>query len=356
MVSTPQRFLGSLLQAAERSVLPDPFIRWGIRNLLRQRLRGLHDLAQDDPQGYTARFVEQLNHYRIAEDTDLANEQHYQLPATFFEAILGPRLKYSACYWDQKNSTLSEAETAMLRLTCQRAEVEDGMKIMDLGCGWGSLSLWLAEHYPRAHITAVSNSREQGRFILQRSKALGIANLRFLRHDVNDLALNERFDRILSVEMFEHVRNYPQLFSRLKEHLPATGKLFVHIFSHRQYPYFFETEGKDNWMGRYFFSGGTMPSRDLFQHCQNEFHIEKQWELNGLHYTRTLEAWLKRLDEKKREIQKSFSKVYGLKAASLWLQRWRIFLMACAELFAFKGGHEWGVSHYRLRKNGTSHL
>ena len=236
----------------------------------------------------------------------------------------------------------------MLALTCERAELGFDQDILELGCGWGSLTLWMAEFYPDSRIVAVSNSHSQRAFIEAQCQARGFANVQVMTADMNDFATDRRFDRVASVEMFEHMRNYPELLRRIQGWLKPGGKLFVHIFTHRQFAYPFETAGEDDWMGRYFFTGGLMPSRDLLPRFQEHLRLEEQWSLNGRHYQRTLEAWLRRQDQQRDTILPLFRETYGPDQAQRWFQRWRVFFMACAELFGYRQGEEWGVSHYRF--------
>jgi len=328
----------------ERGFAPDNLVRLGIRRLLAQRLQiEQQQLAQRQS------FIQMLANDPIALHTDKANEQHYEVPAEFFQLIMGRHLKYSACYWPEGVETLDQAEAAMLALSCERARLQDGQAILELGCGWGSLSLWMAEHYPNARIVAVSNSQLQREFIQARCAERGLGNLSVITADMNDFSIDQRFDRVVSVEMFEHMRNYPLLLARIAGWLRPGAELFVHVFSHRDYTYPFETEGEDNWMGRYFFTGGLMPSRALLTQFQNDLSLAEQCHFNGQHYQRTCEAWLRNQDRHKAEIMALFQATYGPEAAR-WFQRWRVFFMACAELFAYKGGEEWGVSHYRFTR------
>jgi cyclopropane-fatty-acyl-phospholipid synthase len=334
---------------AERGLVPDFLIRSGIRRLLRRRLAGEQAAGKDttlDP------FFADLRQRPIAEETDKANEQHYELPAAYFTRVLGPRLKYSSGYWESRSSTLAESEDAMLRLSCERAQLEDGQQILELGCGWGSLSLWMASHYPNANITAVSNSNSQRAFILERAQQQGLDNLSVVTCDMNGFQPQQRFDRVVSVEMFEHMKNYAALLQRIHDWLQPGGKLFVHIFTHRLYAYHFDDAGDANdWMARYFFSGGTMPSDDLLLHFQDHLRIDGHWRVNGTHYSRTLEAWLRLQDAAQGDILPLFTEVYGDAAsARIWIHRWRLFYLACSELFRFRGGNEWLVSHYRFTK------
>jgi cyclopropane-fatty-acyl-phospholipid synthase len=333
----------NLINLAETGFLPDAIIRIGIRRLLRARMR-----EKDDGAGLSA-FADSLRDGPLAVATQSANEQHYEVPAEFFQHVLGPRLKYSGCYFLEDQSTLAAAEEEMLRQTCDRAEICDGMSILELGCGWGSLTLWIAQQYPNCTVTAVSNSNSQREFIESRAKEEDLLNIRVITADMRNFATNDRFDRIVSVEMFEHMRNYELLFKRVASWLKPCGKAFVHIFCHRERPYLFETAGAANWMGRHFFTGGMMPSEDLFGQFKDDLLIEQQWRVNGLHYWRTCEAWLNNLDQHRAAILARFERDLSSSQSKINLQRWRMFFMACAELFRFRDGNEWFVAQYRLR-------
>lgn len=341
----------SLIDLCERGLVPDALTRLGIRRLCAQRLREEHD---GDAVAAWTRFRELLDGLRqspLAIETEAANRQHYEVPARFFELCLGKRLKYSSCYYPTGRETLDQAEEAMLALYGERAELADGMRILELGCGWGSLTLWMAERFPNARILGVSNSASQREHILSQCAKRGLNNVEILTRDVNVLDLGERrFDRVVSVEMFEHVRNYRVLFERISGWLDPGGKLFCHIFCHRELMYPFETEGEDNWMGRYFFTGGLMPAADTFLHFQEHLRLEEQWRLSGTHYERTSNHWLENQDRHADEVLRLFEGVYGKAEAKVWAQRWRMFWMACAELFGYAGGNEWLVAHYRFQK------
>ena len=334
----------------ERGYIPDWLIRIGIRRLLAERLRAEDPGDDQAREAALARLEAELRASPIALHTQSANEQHYELPAGFFQKALGPRLKYSSCWWPEEVKDLETAEAAMLALSCERAELSFAQDILELGCGWGSLTLWMAEFYPDSRIVAVSNSNSQREFIEARCRERAFANVQVITADMNDFATDRRFDRVVSVEMFEHMRNYQELMGRIHGWLKPGGKLFVHIFTHRRLAYPFETEGEDNWMGRYFFTGGLMPSRDLLPRFQEDLKLEEQWHLNGRHYQRTLEAWLVNQDQHRAELLALFRDTYGPAEAERWLQRWRVFFMACAELFGYRGGEEWGVSHYRFAR------
>jgi cyclopropane-fatty-acyl-phospholipid synthase len=339
-----------LIGWAERGFLPDAAIRFGIRRLCAQRLR---EECAGDAVAVAQRVqlrIDELRAAPVAIHTDAANAQHYELPAKFFELCLGKRLKYSSCYFETGNETLDEAENAMLSLYCERAQLSYSQSILELGCGWGSLTLWMAERFPNSRITAVSNSRSQREFIEGQCRARGFSNVRVITHDVNSLELEPaQFDRAVSIEMFEHMRNYETLLGRIARWLRPGGKLFVHIFCHRELLYPFETQGDDNWMGRYFFTGGLMPSADTLLWFQDDLRIERQWRLSGTHYQRTANAWLANQDAHRDDVMRVLVDAYG-DEANVWNQRWRMFWMACAELFGYRGGNEWMVAHYRFSR------
>ena len=341
-----------IIRACERGLVPDALVRAGMRMLIRRRLIDEH--ANDDALRTQAseRFVKELRASPIAIDTQAANAQHYELPDAFFEAHLGPRLKYSCAFYLRGDETLAQAELAMLELYAGRAQLKDGQHILDLGCGWGSLALWMAGRYPRARIVALSNSHGQRAFIEARAKRQGLGNLRVVTGDIVDFDFargEARFDRILSVEMFEHMKNYGLLLAKIARWLADDGRLFVHLFAHKKLAYHFASHDAGDWMSRYFFTGGTMPSASLLLHFQDDLRVARQWWMNGSHYARTAAQWLASLDAARPRVMPMLHGVYG-DADAIWFQRWRMFYMAVAELFGYARGDEWGVAHYLFEK------
>ena len=334
----------------ESGLVPDAVIRAGIRRLLESKRKEIHSGDEEFAASSMNAFVAMMNGSPVAHVPDLANEQHYEVPADFFAHVMGDHLKYSCCYWPQDVDDLSEAETAALELTVQRAGITDGMRVLDLGCGWGSLSLWIAEHYPNASIMSVSNSTSQRDFILESAEKRSIKNIEVMTCDMNDFATDKRFDRVVSIEMFEHMRNYGELFRRIDSWLLPEGRFFMHIFCHRSTPYEYIDKGPSDWMSRHFFSGGIMPSADLPLRFAGNLCVEKRWHWNGQHYAKTCNAWLEKMDSSEEQIKPVLVECYGEADASLWWQRWRIFFMACAELFDYDEGHEWYVGHYLFSK------
>ncbi|BDC50284.1 cyclopropane-fatty-acyl-phospholipid synthase [Bryobacterales bacterium F-183] len=336
-----------LISWMERGLLPDGLIRLGIRRLCKARLE---ELRAGGPKAQEA-FIASLHETPVvALETDAANRQHYEVPAEFFVKALGPHRKYSSAIWEPGTETLEQAEAAMLALTCQRADLQDGQDILELGCGWGSLSLWMAEHYPNSRILGVSNSASQKKFIDGERVRRGLHNLEIVTADMNVFTTDRRFDRVVSVEMFEHMRNYTELLRRIATFGKADAKMFIHVFSHREYCYPFEDRGASDWMARHFFTGGLMPSASLLLNFQEHWKIQQQWDLSGVHYQKTSEAWLREMDRNRSEILDLFANVYGQENAHRWFVRWRVFFMACAELFGYDEGREWGVSHYLFQK------
>jgi len=336
----------------EKDLLPDFIIRSGIRKLLAQRLKDENKGNPETQQAHFIKLVEELKNSPIAINTADANAQHYELPADFFQLVLGKHLKYSSGYWKAGVNSMEQSEMDMLEITCERAELKDGQNILELGCGWGSLSLFMANKFPNSKITSVSNSHSQKIFIDNQAQQRNIKNLIILTSDMNVFQIEEKFDRVVSVEMFEHMRNYELLMSKVANFLNKNGKLFVHIFTHKDYAYKFEVLDESDWMSKYFFTGGIMPSDHLLLYFQKQLKIEQHWRVSGEHYEKTSNAWLKNMDSHKQKIMEIMEQVYGKKDALKWWSYWRIFFMSCAELWGYKGGKEWMVSHYLFQKVG----
>jgi cyclopropane-fatty-acyl-phospholipid synthase len=338
------------LEMTEKGMLPDAVVRAGIRRLLRQRL---DEIAAGDLEQVAEReqaFVAMMRTGPVAEVPELANEQHYEVPAAFFETVLGNQRKYSSAFWPDGVTDLDQAEEEALSLTCQHAGLENGQRILELGCGWGSLTLYMARHYPDSEITAVSNSASQAAFIGAQLENEGLRNVSIITADMNDFKAAGSYDRIVSVEMFEHMRNWERLLQCIRGWLKPDGLFFMHIFVHRETPYLFEDKGPGDWMSRHFFSGGMMPSVNLPLRCQEDLLLEQRWFWPGQHYERTCNAWLQKMDLNRAALWPLFEETYGKDFAGIWWQRWRMFFMACAELFGYRDGQEWFVAHYRFKR------
>jgi cyclopropane-fatty-acyl-phospholipid synthase len=343
------------IKLAEKSLLPDCIIRLGIRNLCEKRLleisAGNCELGCKVEQA----FISAMNIAPIALLPELANAQHYELPTKFFELCLGKHRKYSSCFWTQDTKDLDEAEANALKISCEHAELQDGQHILELGCGWGSLTLWMASHYPNSKIIAVSNSNSQREFITAIAEKRGLKNITVITCDINNFSpslfsINNTFDRVVSIEMFEHMRNHKLLFEKVHDWLLPGGKFFMHIFVHRSTPYAFEVQDEDDWMSQFFFSGGMMPSDDLPLYFQEKLKLTNRWRWDGTHYEKTANAWLANMDKHESSIMPILAETYGADEVQKWRNRWRIFYMACAELFGYKNGQEWWVSHYQFER------
>jgi cyclopropane-fatty-acyl-phospholipid synthase len=337
--------ISTVIEAAEKVPLPDVMIRAGIEVLC---ARSALKLADGNAESDRA-FARDMAMHAIAEDTDAANAQHYEVPAAFFAKILGPNRKYSSCFYKNIDSTLKEAEEESLRQTVERAGLADGQSVLELGCGWGSLSLWMARQFPKSNITAVSNSQSQRQYIEGEAVARGLHNLTVMTADMNVFEPSKTFDRIVSVEMFEHMMNWRRLLMRVHGWLKPDGRLFMHIFTHRTGAYLFDRADKEDWIAQHFFTGGVMPSHGLIRQYSDLFQVEKEWRWSGMHYKRTALDWLENFDNSRHAIEKILAPVYGDDTV-LWMRRWRWFFLATAGLFGYADGMEWGVSHYLMKR------
>lgn len=335
----------------EQNKLPDFILRIGVRNLLKQRL---NDEIAGDAEVQQQRFndlLEELRNSPIAINTADANQQHYEVPTEFYQYCLGKHLKYSSGYWRPGVTDIDTSEEDMLELTCQRADLQNGQDVLELGCGWGSLSLFMSAKYPESRFTVVSNSTTQKIYIDQTAKDRNITNLTVITADMNTFQILQQFDRVVSVEMFEHMRNYKLLLNKVAGFLKDSGKLFVHIFTHETLAYKFEVKDETDWMSKYFFTGGIMPSNHLLTYFNDDLTIDKLWVVNGMNYSKTSEAWLSNMDKHEKEIMPLFEQTYGKDQAVKWWVYWRLFYIACAELFGYRNGNEWMVCHYLFKKN-----
>lgn len=345
--------MGLAIKLAESGSLPDSVVRQGIKQLVKKRLEEISAGNCEVSAKSMFDFVTQMNASPIAPVPELANAQHYEVPAEFFHYCLGEHRKYSSCFWMRDTQTLDEAEALALTQTCDHADLQDGQHILEIGCGWGSLSLWMAAHYPKAQITGVSNSNSQREYIMHTAKSRGLTNLTIITADMNVFEAPGKYDRVVSVEMFEHMRNYQVLYGKVAGWLNAGGKFFKHIFVHRNTPYAFEVQADDDWMSQFFFSGGMMPSDDLPLYFQDDLKLIQRWRWDGTHYEKTANAWLENMDKNAKAITPIFAATYGDKEVEMWRNRWRMFYMACAELFGYNNGQEWWVSHYLFEKRSS---
>lgn len=334
----------------ENNKVPDFLIRKGIRNLLQQRLNEEKKATPDLQQAHLMELISELKASPIAINTAAANEQHYEVPTAFYQYCLGPHLKYSSGYWKDGVADIETSEHDMLEITCERADLQPNQNVLELGCGWGSLSLFMSAKFPSSTFTVVSNSRTQKEYIDQTAKERGISNLTVITMDMNVFDVDDTFDRVVSVEMFEHMRNYELLMRKVASKLKPDGKLFVHIFTHKEFAYKFEVKDESDWMSKYFFTGGIMPSDDLLFYFNDDLKVANHWHVSGTHYQKTSEAWLERMDANKASIMPLFEATYGKDQAVKWWVFWRIFYMSCAELWGFNKGEEWIVSHYLFAK------
>ncbi len=338
------------LKLAEKGYLSDALIRKGIQRLCKSRLEEISEQDCEQAQSSLVQFVQVMAQAEIAPLPEKANAQHYEVPANFYQYCLGRNRKYSSCFWLPDTRTLDEAEQLALTQTCAHAQLQDGQHILELGCGWGSLTLWMASHYPQAQITGVSNSASQLEYIMSQAKARGLSNIHIITADMNVFDTEQTYDRIVSVEMFEHMRNYQVLYGKVARWLKPGGLFFKHIFVHRYTPYAFDVKAEDDWMSQYFFSGGMMPSDDLPLYFQDDLKLVDKWRWDGTHYEKTANAWLQLMDQNHQALTPVLASIYGQADAEMWRQRWRIFFMACAELFGYNHGQTWWVSHYLFAK------
>ena len=347
--------LKQALLLAEKGLFPDSLIRFGIRQLLKKRLDEISDQDSEKSQDLKSTFLQSMDQSPIALVPHLANKQHYEVPSSFFDFCLGKYKKYSSCYWDRNTNHLDDAEFNALNISAEHADLKNGQTILELGCGWGSLTLFMAKKYPKSRIFAVSNSNSQRVFIETEAKKRRLNNIHVITCDMNrfqpkNFKIPKVFDRIVSIEMFEHMRNHRKLYRMLHDWLKPGGKFFMHIFVHQHNPYPFEVKDKDDWMSKFFFSGGMMPSDDLPLHFQEHLKLNQKWCWDGTHYEKTANAWLDNMDQKKSHIYPILKKTYGNQHATQWFNRWRIFYMACAELFGYRHGQEWWVAHYQFER------
>lgn len=333
----------------EQDLLPDPVIRFGIRGLLKEKLKKENAGGVEAAQKRMVEVINEMNRSPIAVNTTEANAQHYEVPTEFFQLVMGTYMKYSCGYWKTGVVDFDQSEWDMLDLATNRADLKDGQTVLELGCGWGSMTLFMARRFPNSRIVGVSNSATQKKYIDEQARISGLKNVNIITADMNDFQTENRFDRVVSIEMFEHMRNYQKLLKNIAGWLNPDGKLFIHIFTHRKFAYFYRIDEGFDWMARYFFSGGIMPSDDLLYHFQDDFVIKDHWQVFGTHYQKTAEGWLKNMDRNKKAVLPILKATYGKDYRKWWVY-WRVFFMSCAELWGYDNGLEWIVSHYLLTK------
>jgi cyclopropane-fatty-acyl-phospholipid synthase len=344
----------TIYKILETDCVPEPLIRVGIQKMLSDKLSELHVDDLKTRQHREESFARDLRTRPVAIKTDAANEQHYEVPTEFFKYVLGPHMKYSCALWNDGDDSLRVAEENMLKLTCQRARITNGDTILELGCGWGSLSLWMAEHYPKSQITAVSNSATQKLYIDDQARQRSLKNLTVVTANMIDFQFDEKVDRVVSVEMFEHLKNYAEMFKRIDSWLKPNGLFFMHIFTHKFYPYHYENLDGSDWLTEHFFEGGMMPSNNLPTHFQDDLICEEQWEVSGVHYQKTAEEWLVNMKNNRAQIEPILARTYGEGEVRKWWVYWKLFFLACAELWGYKDGTEWMVCHYLFRKRQSN--
>nr|AJD20225.1 coclaurine N-methyltransferase [Podophyllum peltatum] len=338
------------LQMLEANLLPDFLLRRAARMLLSMRLRVSYKPTAAEQLLDLMEFAHSLKEFPISIHQDEANSQHYEVPAEFYKLVLGKHLKYSSSYFSKPTSRLDESEQAMLELYCERAQLVDGQKVLDLGCGWGSFSLYAAKKFPQSRITGLSNSNTQKDFIEEECRKQGITNVNIITSDINVFEAGTTYDRIVSIEMFEHMKNYKELLKKISSWMKPDALLFVHIFVHKVFAYHFQDSGDDDWMARSFFTGGTMPADGLLLYFQDDLSILNHWRVSGNHYSRTSEEWLKNMDRNLEPIKIIFAKTYGENEIRKWIAYWRTFFLAVSELFGYNNGEEWMVSHYLFKR------
>ena len=347
-----EQLTAAVIDLMEKGRVPEFVTRAGIRKLCFQRLRNLENRGCEQTQEAEQRLFEDSIQGPVAHVPEKANEQHYEVPAKFYDLVLGQHRKYSSCYWDPSTDSLDKAEHQSLQMTCDNAGLVNGQRLLELGCGWGALSLFVLNHYPDCEVTAVSNSASQREYIYDRAEEAGVASrLTVITKDMNDFTIDQKFDRIISLEMFEHMRNYRLLLKRCSDWLTPEGALLVHVFCHRHFCYPFEEQGAANWMGRYFFSGGLMPSDQWFYRFNEDLRVTRQWRWNGTHYAKTADAWLENMAKNREALLPILAEIYPGDKPEIWYHRWRILFLAGSELFGARGGEEWWVSHYRFEQN-----